>query len=144
MFLINMFSIICSRLTKEDYNVLAGKIICLFPNETLGVYYCPPIPKYKHPLKKSIMAKGKLVNQVRNILFRSGDTLSRRATKRTLYEGSFSQNSFSESLDNGQNLQSDGECFHAFWPSFVYFWHPFTCFFNFYFAFTTSVHRNAC
>lgn len=33
-------------------------------------------------LKKSIMAKGKLVNQVRNILFRSGDTHLRIGSKR--------------------------------------------------------------
>lgn len=37
------------------------------------------------------MAKGKLVNQVRNILFRSGDTARQRtpATKRKLTDDSF-------------------------------------------------------
>lgn len=68
--------------------MLAAKIITLFPTETMGVYYCPPIRKGEHPLKKSVMAKGKLVNQVRNILFRSGDTTSRRTGRKRAAEES--------------------------------------------------------
>lgn len=73
-----------SRLRQEEFNILGSKIIGLFPTETLGVYYCPPIKKSENPFKKSVMAKGKLVNQMRNILFRSGDTVARRSEKRKI------------------------------------------------------------
>lgn len=42
-----------------------------------GTYYVPPVKKINSPFGKSQMAKGKLVNQVKNILFRSGDTVKR-------------------------------------------------------------------
>ncbi|XP_031328431.1 uncharacterized protein LOC116159564 [Photinus pyralis] len=30
------------RLTNDDFEVIAGKIIALFPNENKDVYFCPP------------------------------------------------------------------------------------------------------
>lgn len=66
-----------SRLRKEEYNSLAAKIITLFPTEMVGTYYVPPMKKSSSPFGRPIMAKGKLVNQVKNIIFRSGDTNKR-------------------------------------------------------------------
>ena len=53
-------------------------MVLLFPIEPMGVYYCPPIKKSYSPFHKPVMAKGKLVNHCRNILFRSGDTHKQR------------------------------------------------------------------
>ncbi|CAH0550212.1 unnamed protein product [Brassicogethes aeneus] len=66
-----------NRLRQEEYNSLAAKIITLFSTERIGTYYVPPIKKNNSPFGKSMMAKGKLVNQVKNTLFRSGDTNKR-------------------------------------------------------------------
>ncbi|CAH0547165.1 unnamed protein product [Brassicogethes aeneus] len=100
--------IVKKRLSREEYNMLAAKIISIFPTETLGVYYCPPIRKGEHPLKKSVMAKGKLVNQVRNILFRSGDTTLRRTTgSKRDSEGSEDASSLYE-YDDGPSKKNKG------------------------------------
>lgn len=40
----------------------------MFPNESMGTYYVPAIKKCESPLNKSIMAKGKLVDKVRNLV----------------------------------------------------------------------------
>lgn len=92
-----------SRLVNEDYNLLGAKIIGLFPSESLAMHYCPPIRKANHPLKKSVMAKGKLVNQVRNILFKSGDTAIKRETKCNKIPDNIGPNiSTSNEISNGK------------------------------------------
>lgn len=68
-----------SRLRHEQYNSLAAKIIILFPTESIGTYYVPVVKNCHSLSKKTIMAKGKLVNQVRNIIFLSGETVKRKA-----------------------------------------------------------------
>ncbi|CAG9765746.1 unnamed protein product [Ceutorhynchus assimilis] len=60
---------------------LAAKIVVLFPTEPIGIYYCPSVKKSCSPFHKPVMAKSKLVNHCRNILFRSGDTNKQRNTK---------------------------------------------------------------
>lgn len=70
-------------MSHDNYTVLAAKILSLFPNEVMGTYYVPAIKKSDTPLKKSIMSRGKLVNCVRNILQRSGDTKRRRTLSKT-------------------------------------------------------------
>ncbi|XP_030763798.1 uncharacterized protein LOC115888271 [Sitophilus oryzae] len=70
--------IVKNRLQQDEYNSLAAKIVLLFPTEPMGVYYCPPVKKACSPFHKPVMAKGKLVNHCRNILFRSGDTQKQR------------------------------------------------------------------
>lgn len=47
--------------------------------EKMGTYYCAPVRKYSSPLNKSVPARGKLVNQVRNILHLSGETRKRKS-----------------------------------------------------------------
>lgn len=66
----------------EHYSDLVNKILALFPNEVMGTYYLAPISKSDSPSGKSIIARGKLVNCVRNILHLSGDTRKRKTRKR--------------------------------------------------------------
>ncbi|CAG9782313.1 unnamed protein product [Diatraea saccharalis] len=61
------------RLTYEDYTMLAGKIITLFPKETAATYFTRPIRKRDSYNGKSVAARGKLVDKVRNYLFQSGE-----------------------------------------------------------------------
>lgn len=65
----------CSRLNFEEYNLLTSKIIALFPSESTYTYFVPAITKNESRTGKPILAKGKLVNKVRNILFISPDTV---------------------------------------------------------------------
>ncbi|KAL4710274.1 hypothetical protein ACJJTC_003554 [Scirpophaga incertulas] len=65
--------IINKRLSYEDYNILTGKIITLFPKETAGTYFTRPIKKKFSTTGKSIPARGKLIDKVRNFLFQSRD-----------------------------------------------------------------------
>lgn len=56
------------RLTHSDYNVLTAKIITLFPMETAGIYYVPAISKKNSITNKPQVAKGRLVDKIRNLL----------------------------------------------------------------------------
>ncbi|KAJ8728950.1 hypothetical protein PYW07_006646 [Mythimna separata] len=65
--------IVNKRLTYDDYTILSGKIITLFPQETASTYFTRPIKKVDSHRGKSIAAKGKLIDRVRNLLFQSGE-----------------------------------------------------------------------
>lgn len=56
------------RLTHSDYNVLVAKIVTLFPMETVGTYYVPAISKKNSITNKPQVAKGRLVDKIRNLL----------------------------------------------------------------------------
>lgn len=56
-----------------SYSKLTEKIQNLFPNESPRTYYIKPIRKNKSSTGKSIRARGKLVDKVRNLLFKSGE-----------------------------------------------------------------------
>lgn len=60
--------IVTHRLTHSDYNILTSKIITLFPKECAGTYYVPAIRKKNSPINRPVVAKGKLVDKVRNLL----------------------------------------------------------------------------
>ncbi|XP_031359189.1 uncharacterized protein LOC116182757 [Photinus pyralis] len=57
-----------NRVCHSDYNILTAKIITLFPKELSGTYYVPAISKKHSVTNKPIVAKGKLVDKVRNLL----------------------------------------------------------------------------
>ncbi|KAL4718864.1 hypothetical protein ACJJTC_011323 [Scirpophaga incertulas] len=65
-------NIVNSKITYEDYNFLAAKIITLFPKEAIGTYFAHPIKKRDSLNGRSIVARGKLVDKVRN-LYKYGD-----------------------------------------------------------------------
>uniref|UniRef100_A0A1Y1LUZ3 SAM domain-containing protein n=1 Tax=Photinus pyralis TaxID=7054 RepID=A0A1Y1LUZ3_PHOPY len=69
------------RLTPEDYNVLASKIITLFPKETASTYYVPAIRKRDSITRKPILARGKLVDKCRNLLHDCGPSVIIRKRK---------------------------------------------------------------
>ncbi|KAK9674911.1 hypothetical protein QE152_g40770, partial [Popillia japonica] len=73
--------IVQHRLKQEQYGVITNKIIQLFPEEVGATYYSPYVPKRSNGGGKCVLAKGRLVDKVRNILFRSGDTVSHRKRK---------------------------------------------------------------
>lgn len=61
---------ICSsRLTHQQYNILCSKIIALFPNECAMKYYKPG----RRINNLAVQARGKLVDKVRNLLYKSPD-----------------------------------------------------------------------
>lgn len=61
-----------SRLTDNDYKILCNKIIEIFPNEDTSIFYVPPVRKSQSANNKSIIAKGRLVDKCRNLLYRTG------------------------------------------------------------------------
>ncbi|CAH0562947.1 unnamed protein product [Brassicogethes aeneus] len=61
--------IVKTRLAHQDYNILASKIISLFPSETDSTYYIPAVRKENSSVGKSIPAKGKLVCKARNSVY---------------------------------------------------------------------------
>lgn len=61
------------KITYDEYNSLAGKIITLFPTENTGTYFVRPIPKSKSKTGKPVFAKGKLLDKIRNLLYKSGE-----------------------------------------------------------------------
>lgn len=67
-----------SRLKHDEFNVIAAKIVTLFPKEALGTYYVEPIKKRDSLNGKSIPAKGKLVDKCRNILYKAGERITKR------------------------------------------------------------------
>lgn len=52
---------------------MAGKIITLFPTENIGTYFVRPVPKSQSKTGKSVFAKGKLLDKIRNLLYKSGE-----------------------------------------------------------------------
>lgn len=77
------FLSICSRLKFEEYNIITSKIISLFPNETSFTYFVPAIKKSESNIGRPILAKGKLVNKVRNVLFISPDSVPCKRKKQS-------------------------------------------------------------
>ncbi|KAK5648037.1 hypothetical protein RI129_002929 [Pyrocoelia pectoralis] len=73
--------IIKNRLRHEEYNKISAKIITLFPTEIMGIYYVPPIKKQYSTTGKSIVARGKLVDKLKNIIYTCEDATPKR-TKR--------------------------------------------------------------
>jgi len=45
----------------------------LFPNECRSTYYIPAIPKNESSTNKAVMARGKLIDKCRNMLYTSND-----------------------------------------------------------------------
>lgn len=74
----------------DQYILLCAKIKLVFPEEVNSIYYVPYISKGSSPDGKCVFAKGRLVDKVRNILYRSGDTLPHKKKKRELSD--FEQN----------------------------------------------------
>lgn len=62
-----------SRINHEEYNIITSKIIALFPTENAGIYFVPPVKKRDSISGKPGFAKGKLVDKIRNTLFKSGE-----------------------------------------------------------------------
>lgn len=75
-----------SRLKQDQYQLITDKIIRLFPRESEATYYCPYMPKKDSKTGKCVLAKGRIVDKVRNILYRSGDTIRCRKRKLDLID----------------------------------------------------------
>ncbi|KAI8427482.1 hypothetical protein MSG28_002015 [Choristoneura fumiferana] len=65
--------IVNNKLRAEDYNLIAARIVSLFPSENIGTYFMRAVPTAKSISGKYIPAKGKLVDKVRNLLYISGE-----------------------------------------------------------------------
>lgn len=72
---VSILFVFCSRLCHEDYNLLASKIVALFPTEVTATYYVPSIKKNESITGKPILAKGKLVDKCRNLLHCCNDVV---------------------------------------------------------------------
>lgn len=72
----------------DQYLLLSEKIINLFPQEAKATYYIPYISRRNSGSDKGVFAKGRLVDKVRNILYRSGDTVPHKRKKTDLLEAS--------------------------------------------------------
>lgn len=70
-----------SRLRHDEYNKIGAKIVDLFPKEALGTYYVPPIKKHDSLTGKSTLAKGKLVDKVRNLIHKCQEAVPKRKRK---------------------------------------------------------------
>lgn len=70
---LDLFFTYFSKITYEEYNILTAKIIALFPFENTGTYFVPPIKKRQSISGKPSFAKGKLVDKIRNTLYKSGE-----------------------------------------------------------------------
>lgn len=60
------YAIIFYRLTNDVAKYLCIKIVAAFPTEVATTYYVPPISKKDSVTKKSVVARGKLINMWRN------------------------------------------------------------------------------
>ncbi|XP_029158411.1 uncharacterized protein LOC114930728 [Nylanderia fulva] len=69
------------RLTHFQFELITSKILNLFPNECRSTYYIPAIPKNESPTNKAVMARGKLIDKCRNMLYTSNDKLYVRKRK---------------------------------------------------------------
>ncbi|XP_071629473.1 uncharacterized protein [Temnothorax longispinosus] len=65
--------IIKHRLTHSQFQLITSKILSLFPNECGSTYYIPAVPKNLSPTGRPVMARGKLVDKCRNMLYTSDD-----------------------------------------------------------------------
>ncbi|GBP43090.1 hypothetical protein EVAR_96352_1 [Eumeta japonica] len=59
------------KITFDEYNFLAAKIITLFPAENIGTYFVRPVSKSQSACGKPTFARGKLIDKVRNFLYKS-------------------------------------------------------------------------
>ncbi|KAG5897707.1 hypothetical protein JTB14_007545 [Gonioctena quinquepunctata] len=59
-------------LEHEDYNIIAAKIITLFPTEATQTYYIPSVRK------KDSFNRNQLVDKARNLIYRSGVSTRKR------------------------------------------------------------------
>lgn len=94
-----------SRLTHEQYNILTSKIINLFPTEFTGSYYVPAIRKCDSPTGRPVLAKGKLVDKCKNLIYACGSAIP-KLRKRT-DEGSLEEVSKAANKD----IQLDAKYF---------------------------------
>ncbi|XP_077280586.1 uncharacterized protein LOC143907596 isoform X3 [Temnothorax americanus] len=65
--------IIKHRLTHSQFQLITSKILSLFPNECGSTYYIPAVPKNLSPTGRPVMAREKLVDKCRNMLYTSDD-----------------------------------------------------------------------
>lgn len=72
-----------SRLTHKNYQLIVAKILNLFPKKPPTIYYISAIRKNDSPTGKSIIAKGKLIDKAKNLIYQGGYarlTKKRKAT----------------------------------------------------------------
>lgn len=69
----------------EDYNIITAKIITLFPTEATQTYYIPSIRKNDSFNRRSIVARGKLVDKARNLIHKSGLSTRKRKLESRSY-----------------------------------------------------------
>lgn len=69
-------------MTHIQYNFITSKILNLFPNESSSTYYISSVSKNSSPTGKPILAKGKLIDKCRNMLYKSSDKCYVRKRKK--------------------------------------------------------------
>ncbi|XP_074032341.1 uncharacterized protein isoform X2 [Leptinotarsa decemlineata] len=99
--------IIKQRLSHDEYTILAAKIVQLFPTETTGIYYIPAIKKRHSVTGKSIVAKGRLVDKCRNIIYKCDDAITLKSRKRKSSWNSTENIPEKEATDTVAELQDD-------------------------------------
>lgn len=67
-----------------EYEYIAKKITNLFPKENGAEYYSPSLRKRERNCKSAAYQQGKLVNKVRNIIYRCEEAVPLRIKKRKL------------------------------------------------------------
>ncbi|XP_047988270.1 uncharacterized protein LOC125234283 isoform X1 [Leguminivora glycinivorella] len=94
-----------SNIKPEEFNLLAAKIVSLFPTESIYIYYMKAVPTCKSASRKYVPAKGKLVDKVRNLLYISG--AKRRSIKSTC--SNKDSDTDVESVENNQETASNDD-----------------------------------
>lgn len=71
-----------------DFEILAEKIVELFPTETKSTYYIPRVPATKNSNRTAINPKGKLIDKYRNLrkLYNLSDRQNIQASSTSLNE----------------------------------------------------------
>ncbi|CAG9855336.1 unnamed protein product [Phyllotreta striolata] len=67
--------IINYRFNHDEYTILSAKIIQLFPTEVTATYYVQSIAKRNSASGKHVLAKGRLVDKCRNLIFNCGEAV---------------------------------------------------------------------
>ncbi|XP_031327937.1 uncharacterized protein LOC116159147 [Photinus pyralis] len=101
--------IITNRLRHDEYNRLTAKIIDLFPNETTGTYYVPAIRERDSSINRSIMAKGKLVDKVKNLIRVCDEAIPKRRRKNNDAAPHSTSTNSETNNNNDEPLESNGD-----------------------------------
>ncbi|XP_057329790.1 uncharacterized protein LOC130670405 [Microplitis mediator] len=67
-----------NQMKEHHYLSIIKKLYDCFPEEPIGVYYMPPVPKRLSPINKPIPMRGKLPDKIKNIKYTTGINCKRK------------------------------------------------------------------